>query len=122
MPLIRLSASFAFHQDTRPVAGIDWPSAGRRESGEPPTTPVHHLCTIERPGISASSNDETPAVAGVSNRAGEENRTLVCSLGSCRSTIELHPQNRFATVVTLASFCHSGGAKQRALCDGVGDD
>jgi hypothetical protein len=23
--------------------------------------------------------------------AGEENRTLVCSLGSCRSTIELHP-------------------------------
>ena len=25
--------------------------------------------------------------------AGEGNRTLVCSLGSCRSTIELHPQN-----------------------------
>jgi hypothetical protein len=24
-------------------------------------------------------------------RAGEGNRTLVCSLGSCRSTIELHP-------------------------------
>ncbi len=23
--------------------------------------------------------------------AGEGNRTLVCSLGSCRSTIELHP-------------------------------
>ena len=23
--------------------------------------------------------------------AGEEDRTLVCSLGSCRSTIELHP-------------------------------
>ncbi len=26
-------------------------------------------------------------------RAGEGNRTLVCSLGSCRSTIELHPRN-----------------------------
>ena len=25
------------------------------------------------------------------NGAGEGNRTLVCSLGSCRSTIELHP-------------------------------
>ena len=24
--------------------------------------------------------------------AGEGNRTLVCSLGSCRSTIELHPR------------------------------
>ncbi len=27
------------------------------------------------------------------NGAGEGNRTLVCSLGSCRSTIELHPQS-----------------------------
>jgi hypothetical protein len=27
-------------------------------------------------------------------KAGEGNRTLVCSLGSCRSTIELHPQRR----------------------------
>jgi hypothetical protein len=27
--------------------------------------------------------------------AGEGNRTLVCSLGSCRSTIELRPQSRF---------------------------
>jgi len=26
--------------------------------------------------------------------AGEGNRTLVCSLGSCRSTIELHPRRR----------------------------
>ena len=26
--------------------------------------------------------------------AGEGNRTLVCSLGSCRSTIELRPQNQ----------------------------
>ena len=25
--------------------------------------------------------------------AGEGNRTLVCSLGSCRSTIELHPRD-----------------------------
>src|SRR5262245_36645249 len=27
--------------------------------------------------------------------AGEGNRTLVCSLGSCRSTIELRPHSRF---------------------------
>jgi hypothetical protein len=25
-------------------------------------------------------------------KAGEGNRTLVCSLGSCHSTIELHPR------------------------------
>ena len=28
--------------------------------------------------------------------AGEGNRTLVCSLGSCRSTIELRPRGAFA--------------------------
>ena len=28
-------------------------------------------------------------------KAGEGNRTPVCSLGSCRSTIELHPQKDF---------------------------
>ena len=28
---------------------------------------------------------------GAGNGAGEGDRTLVCSLGSCRSTIELHP-------------------------------
>jgi hypothetical protein len=27
-------------------------------------------------------------------KAGEGNRTPVCSLGSCRSTIELHPRLR----------------------------
>src|SRR5580693_5207139 len=32
--------------------------------------------------------------------AGEGNRTLVCSLGSCRSAIELHPQNQL-----LVSVC-----------------
>src|ERR1700750_1139385 len=31
------------------------------------------------------------------NGAGEGNRTLVCSLGSCRSTIELHPRRGSAT-------------------------
>jgi hypothetical protein len=30
----------------------------------------------------------------LSTGAGEGNRTLVCSLGSCRSTIELRPQNQ----------------------------
>src|SRR5215468_4168927 len=33
---------------------------------------------------------------GKKKRAGEGNRTPVCSLGSCRSTIELHPQGRFS--------------------------
>ena len=28
----------------------------------------------------------------IGETAGEGNRTLVCSLGSCRSTIELHPR------------------------------
>ena len=28
----------------------------------------------------------------IGNSAGEGNRTLVCSLGSCRSAIELHPR------------------------------
>ena len=48
---------------------------------------------------SASGDQRTgglcPAVSGGLQRfgAGEGNRTLVCSLGSCRSTIELRPPN-----------------------------
>jgi hypothetical protein len=47
--------------------------------------------------------------------AGEGNRTLVCSLGSCRSTIELRPQTysiksdtsrTFGADFRLASWCH----------------
>src|SRR5688500_3450775 len=34
----------------------------------------------------------------ISVGAGEGNRTLVCSLGSCRSTIELHPRR-------VADYC-----------------
>ncbi len=30
-------------------------------------------------------------------KAGEGNRTLVCSLEGCRSTIELHPRSVFQT-------------------------
>ena len=33
-----------------------------------------------------------PSRAGARAGAGEGNRTLVCSLEGCRSTIELHPQ------------------------------
>ena len=36
------------------------------------------------------------AEIGLSLGAGEGNRTLVCSLGSCRSTIELRPQSPFS--------------------------
>ncbi len=35
--------------------------------------------------------------ASKSRGAGEGNRTLVCSLGSCRSAIELHPRGRHST-------------------------
>ena len=39
----------------------------------------------------------TGPAAGEMAGAGEGNRTLVCSLGSCRSTIELHPRRGFIT-------------------------
>src|SRR5215467_4095099 len=45
-------------------------------------------------------------------RAGEGNRTLVCSLGSCRSAIELHPQLNFRFSIadvrfaTRKNHCH----------------
>ncbi len=35
--------------------------------------------------------------------AGEGNRTLVCSLGSCRSTIELHPRPRLYKTAPLTA-------------------
>src|SRR4030095_8820852 len=37
-------------------------------------------------------------------KAGEGNRTLVCSLGSCRSTIELHPQRNFRFSIADVRF------------------
>ena len=37
-------------------------------------------------------------------QAGEGNRTLVCSLGSCRSTIELHPQSNKKLLATEFDF------------------
>ncbi len=43
----------------------------------------HRTPNIERPTSKAKAG------------AGEGNRTPVCSLGSCRSTIELHPQWNF---------------------------
>jgi hypothetical protein len=39
--------------------------------------------------------------------AGEGNRTLVCSLGSCRSTIELRPQNYARSVNSPHAFQHT---------------
>ena len=44
---------------------------------------------------------------GEKKRAGEGNRTLVCSLGSCRSTIELHPR-RNNSVVSDTFRCFQG--------------
>ena len=39
--------------------------------------------------------DASRSAAGAKTGAGDGNRTRVCSLGSCRSTIELRPQSRF---------------------------
>src|SRR3954453_19484078 len=45
-------------------------------------------------------------------KAGEGNRTPVCSLGSCRSTIELHPRRDFRFSIaevrfaTRKNYCH----------------
>ena len=86
-------------------------SAGRRRrSGRPggmPTTgpnsgfdatvKPHRLSTAQACDTSrrsrARDSSKVPASAGGAggSGAGEGNRTLVCSLGSCRSTIELHP-------------------------------
>src|SRR5690348_18447673 len=50
----------------------------------------------------ASHHGHTPEFARINCAgAGEGNRTLVCSLGSCRSTIELRPPT--------ASHYHAGG-------------
>ncbi len=47
----------------------------------------------ERTAI-ANTIVNTAAIEKLSTGAGEGNRTLVCSLGSCRSTIELRPQSQ----------------------------
>ena len=56
-----------------------------------------------RPAPDARSGSATPLPAtswcwplSEGSGAGEGNRTLVCSLGSCRSTIELRPQRRLS--------------------------
>jgi hypothetical protein len=41
---------------------------------------------------SCKTADKTAKANRLSIGAGEGNRTLVCSLGSCRSTIELRPR------------------------------
>jgi hypothetical protein len=45
--------------------------------------------------------------------AGEGNRTLVCSLGSCRSTIELHPPIKHLTRLVFSSDCVAGATNPR---------
>jgi hypothetical protein len=41
--------------------------------------------------VARKTDGKLPTHPLLSAGAGEGNRTLVCSLGSCRSTIELHP-------------------------------
>ena len=43
-------------------------------------------------------------IATLFGKADEGNRTLVCSLGSCRSTIELHPQMIFKSTSIIAKI------------------
>ena len=45
--------------------------------------------------ICIRSKKESLTSRPLAKQAGEGNRTLVCSLGSCRSTIELHPRGDF---------------------------
>src|SRR3972149_2018515 len=49
--------------------------------------------------------------------AGEGNRTLVCSLGSCRSTIELRPQHLILLTTRTGSIFRSafGRSKQSSI-------
>ena len=39
-------------------------------------------------------------------RTGGENRTLVVSLVSCRSTVELHPQVVFSLAVAILAYTY----------------
>ena len=53
-----------------------------------------HACRRLAPMRSKTGSGIGPALTvpnALESGAGEGNRTLVCSLGSCRSTIELHP-------------------------------
>src|SRR5215211_6867595 len=53
-----------------------------------------------------------------SGRAGEGNRTLVCSLGSCRSTIELHPRRAALSNPDLCSPADPASAFLQATSAG----
>ena len=62
----------------------------------------------EQSGILLQANLSEPLsdVHGRLVGAGEGNRTLVCSLGSCRSTIELHPHGRARCVARHGHHHH----------------
>ena|GEM_PF-4167562 len=47
---------------------------------------------------------ESPQTVGFSNGAGDGNRTHVCSLEGCRSTIELHPRKVVSNLPLLGQF------------------
>ncbi len=76
-------------------------------TNESPRAATQHPMT-PRSGDAPAADGEGRADSG----AGEGNRTLVCSLGSCRSTIELHPRGR--------SFTRFSPSMQfgRRLCSG----
>ena len=66
---------------------------------------------MDRPGIFAADSFKSDRL--LETGAGEGNRTLVVSLGSFCSTIELHPRNRHFTRVCGGMANLKGGG-----CDG----
>ena len=50
-------------------------------------------------------------------RAGEGNRTLVLSLGSSRSAIELHPQSHTSRETLLPRYEHVDTNASKYLCN-----
>ncbi len=86
------SRGFGGHK-RQSVRCCPWPHGGRgsREGGGVTEGRRRALCNIcatfgSEATRTRPENDETPAVAGVSYGAGEENRTPVFSLGSCSAS------------------------------------
>src|SRR5215212_9877555 len=84
--LLPLSSQYEGHPHRRAVTDSSISPARRQRAS----------ATLSRPSRDASTKRSprstlTPCFVCGSFGAGEGNRTLVCSLGSCRSTIELRP-------------------------------
>src|SRR5262245_2012516 len=79
-----LAMSFSHPSQAGPRTGVRFVRSCRKALG----FEVKTRKDLQKPA--AKPSDRIDLTVG----AGEGNRTLVCSLGSCRSTIELRPQSR----------------------------